>query len=304
MGGISMGISMELAERDHSGCGGSLRYGIFSRSLTSCAEVAKPMGWTIHSTVPFPMLEHRETVHQLSRFGVGPEIYFSGSTLDRLTPEAAGAVAESLRSAGIPTTTFHAPFNDISPGARDEEVRRVTVRRLRQAVSLAPLFRPLGIVMHGGYSDWLFDFDAGAWLEGAKRTFSEVTEAAESAGVDIYVENVFDEVPDHLLRLRAAVGSKRLGFCFDAGHATLFSRLPVQKWMEAFGPGLRELHLHDNRGLRDDHLPVGEGSINFRGVLLAAGDAGAKPILTVEPHREDHFPRSIVSLRAILADIA
>src|SRR3970040_1651176 len=140
MGGISMGISMQLAERDHSGCGGSLRYGIFSRSLTSCAEVAKPMGWTIHSTVPFPMLEHRETVHQLSRFGGGPE---------------------SLRSAGIPTTTFHAPFNDISPGARDEEVRRVTVRRLRQAVSLAPLFLPLGIVMHGGYSDWLFDFDAG-----------------------------------------------------------------------------------------------------------------------------------------------
>src|SRR4030067_1124861 len=178
--GISMGSSMELAERDHSGCGGSLRYGIFSRSLTSCAEVAKPMGWTIHST-----------------------------------------------------------FNDISPGARDEEVRRVTVRRLRQAVSLAPLFRPLGIVMHGGYSDWLFDFDGEAWLAGAKRTFSEVAEAAERAGVDIYIENVFDEVPDHLLRLRAAVGSKRLGFCFDAGAATPFSRLPAQKWTEAVCPGPR-----------------------------------------------------------------
>src|SRR3990170_8075355 len=187
---ICQGISFEQGFPSNSPngtvpvAGGPLRYGIFSRSLTSCAEVAKPMGWTIHSTVPFPMLEHRETVHQLSRFGVGPEIYFSGSPLDRLTPEAAGAVAESLRSAGIPTTTFHAPFNDISPGARDEEVRRVTVRRLRQAVSLAPLFRPLGVVMHGGYSDWLLDFD---------------------------------EVPDHLLCLRAAVGSKRLGFCDRLG---------------------------------------------------------------------------------------
>ena len=261
-------------------------------------------GWTIHSTVPFPMLEKRDTVLHLSRTGVGPEIYLSAATLDRLTPEAAGKVSESLRSAGIATTTFHAPFNDLSPGARDEEIRRVSARRLLQAVSLAPLFRPLGIVMHGGYSDWFFDFDGEAWLTGAKRTFSEVTEAAERAEVDIYIENVFDEVPDHLLRLRAAVGSKRLGFCFDAGHATLFSRLPVQKWIEAFGPDLRELHLHDNRGIRDDHLPVGEGSINFRGVLLAAGDAGAEPILTVEPHREDHFGRSISSLRAILAEIA
>ena len=259
---------------------------------------------TIHSTVPFPMLEKEDTVSRLSRAGVGPEIYFSGNTLDLLKPETAEKVAESLQSAGIATTTFHAPFNDISPGARDEEVRRITVRRLRQAVSLAPLFRPLGIVMHGGYSNWLYDFESEAWLEGAKRTFSEVAETAESAGVDIYLENVFDEVPDHLLRLRAAVGSKRLGFCFDAGHAFLFSRLPVQKWIHAFGPDLREMHIHDNRGLRDDHLPVGEGSINFRGVLLAAGDAGITPLLTVEPHREDHFLRSVVSLRAILADIA
>ncbi|MGB7971992.1 MAG: sugar phosphate isomerase/epimerase family protein [Candidatus Deferrimicrobiaceae bacterium] len=261
------------------------------------------MAWTIHSTIPFPMLGKNDAVSRLSLAGVGPEIYLSGHTLDRLTPGSAEAAADSLRSGGIATATFHAPFNDLCPGARDEEIRRVTVHRLRQAVSLAPLFRPLGIVMHGGYSDWLFDFDAESWLEGAKKTFSEVAEAAEAAGVDILLENVFDDVPDHLLRLRAAVGSKRLGFCFDAGHATLFSRLPVQKWMEAFGPDLREMHIHDNRGLRDDHLPVGEGSINFRGVLLAARDMGTTPILTVEPHREEHFSRSVASLRAILTEI-
>ncbi len=261
------------------------------------------MDWTIHSTVPYPLLKQESTVTRLSRAGVGPEVYFSGSTLDRLDREGAEAVAGTLRARGIATSTFHAPFNDICPGARDEEIRRVTVRRLRQAVSLAPLFRPLGIVMHGGYSEWLFDFDAGSWLEGARRTFSELAEAAEVAGVDLFLENVFDEVPDHLLRLHQAVGSKRLGFCFDAGHATLFSRLPVQKWLAAFGRDLRELHVHDNRGLRDDHLPAGEGTINFRGVLLAALDAGTRPILTVEPHREEHFSRSVASLRSILNGI-
>jgi sugar phosphate isomerase/epimerase len=48
---------------------------------------------------------------------------------------------------------------------------------------------------------------------------------------------------------------------------------------------------------------VGEGGINFRGVLLAVRDAGASPILTVEPHRKDHFPRSVAGLHAILATI-
>lgn len=286
------------------GCRGHRRYGIVSRIPMSDAEVGNPMKWTIHCTVPFPMLERRDTVDQLVQAGIGPEIYFSASTLDRLRPETAESVAESIRSAGIDTCTFHAPFNDICPGARDEEIRRVTVRRLQQAVSLAPLFRPLGIVMHGGYSNWLYDFDPEAWLKEAKRTFSEVAMAAETSGVDLFVENIFDEAPDHLLRLQAAVGSKRLGFCFDAGHATLFSRLPVRKWLEALGPDLKELHIHDNRGLRDDHLPAGEGSINFREILLAAGGAGAIPILTVEPHREEHFQRSVASLRAILAEIA
>jgi sugar phosphate isomerase/epimerase len=48
---------------------------------------------------------------------------------------------------------------------------------------------------------------------------------------------------------------------------------------------------------------VGEGGINFRGVLLAVRDAGAHPILTVEPHHKEHFPRSVAGLHAILATI-
>ena len=120
--------------------------------------------------------------------------------------------------------------------------------------------------------------------------------------MEIFLENVFDEVPDHLLRLRDAVASRRIRFCFDPGHATLFSRLPVQKWVEALAPALGELHLHDNRGRRDDHLPIGEGTVNLRGVILAAVDEGTRPILTVEPHRREHFSRAVDNLRAMLPD--
>ncbi len=261
------------------------------------------MNATIHSTVPYPMLETAGTTELIAGKGVGAEIYFTSSVLDALMPERALAAAASLRAAGVATSTFHAPFEDIWPGARDEEARRLSVRRLRQAIALAPAFRPLGIVVHGGYFNWLFDFAPDRWLEPARRSFSEIAEAAENAGVDIFLENVFDEVPDHLLRLREAVGSARLSFCFDPGHATLFSRLPVQTWADAFGPLIREIHVHDNRGLRDDHLPVGEGAINFRGVLLAVEDAGARPILTVEPHRVEHFHRAVSSLRTLLASI-
>jgi sugar phosphate isomerase/epimerase len=99
------------------------------------------------------------------------------------------------------------------------------------------------------------------------------------------------------------VGSPRLQLCFDPGHAALFSKVPVHRWAEAFGTGIGLMHVHDNRGQRDDHLPVGEGTINYRGVLLSVLDAGARPILTVEPHRKEHFARSVAGLKGILSTI-
>ncbi len=261
------------------------------------------MGWTIHTTVPYPMLENPETVRLLAGNGVGPEIYLSGETLDSLIPERAESAAENLRAAKVESATFHAPFEEVWPGARDEEARRFASRRIRQAIALARVFRPRGIVVHGGYFSWIYDFNPAKWLEPARKTFCEAAEAAEKEGVDLYVENVFDEVPDQLLRLKETVGSKRLGFCCDPGHAALFSRLPAHKWVEAFGADLREFHVHDNLGTRDDHLPVGEGSVNFRGVLNAALDAGARPILNLEPHRIEHFHRGLAALRGLLSEL-
>jgi len=259
--------------------------------------------WAIHVTVPYPLLARAETLAALAERGVAPEIYFSAADLDALGPGEAEASAAALAAAGVPPPTFHAPFEELFPGARDEEARRLAARRLRAAVDLAPLFRAAGVVMHGGYANWLYDFDPARWLEPARRTFSELAEAAEARGTTIFLENVFDDLPDPLFALREAVGSARIAFCFDAGHATLFSPLPVHRWLETLGPLVRELHIHDNRGRRDDHLPPGEGTINLRGVILAARDAGAHPILTLEAHRREHFLRGTAALQAILSSL-
>jgi len=249
------------------------------------------------------MLAREETIRSLRENGVGPEIYFSSAVLDALKPQEAERAAAALRDAGISSLTFHAPFHDLWPGARDEEARRMAVRRLKQAISLATVFRPAGIVIHGGYFGWLFDFRPDEWLESAKRSFGELAEAAEKADTYLFAENVFDDEPSHLLRLRNAVGSPRLGFCFDPGHAALFSGVPLHRWANDLGEGILQMHVHDNRGQRDDHLPVGEGTLNYRGVLLAVLDTGARPILTVEPHRKEHFSRSLSGLREILSSI-
>ncbi|HEY5577135.1 MAG TPA: hypothetical protein VIK46_02310, partial [Deferrimonas sp.] len=128
------------------------------------------MPCVVHSTVPYPMLMEAETPRMLSDAGVGPEIYLSAATLDAITPAEAESAAETLRAAGIRSLSFHAPFEDVWPGARDEEARRFAVRRLSGAIALAPVFRPAGIVLHGGYCDWLFDFQPEKWFAPARRS--------------------------------------------------------------------------------------------------------------------------------------
>ena len=67
--------------------------------------------------------------------------------------------------------------------------------------------------------------------------------------------------PDELLSL---LEGTEIGVCFDVGHAH------VSGTMDSFfahSPGFVNVHIHDNRGERDEHLPIGDGSIDFQRVL-------------------------------------
>jgi len=102
------------------------------------------MPWVVHSTVPYPMLKEPGTPRMLFRRRCRAGDLLLGGDSGRDPPAEAESVAETLRDAGIRSLSFHAPFEDVWPGARDEEVRRFAVRRIEGAIALAPIFRPPG----------------------------------------------------------------------------------------------------------------------------------------------------------------
>ena len=57
-----------------------------------------------------------------------------------------------------------------------------------------------------------------------------------------------------------------LFFHLDIGHANLFGRRP-EEFIEKFHPKLKHVHLHDNFGNADLHLPIGRGAIDWERVL-------------------------------------
>jgi sugar phosphate isomerase/epimerase len=107
---------------------------------------------------------------------------------------------------------------------------------------------------------------------------------ANPLGVKLLVENLQGEVtqPANLLQIINTGHFTDIGVCLDVGHAHLG---------EGVAPTLNELktlvrssHVHDNRGVRDEHLWPGDGTINWDETFESLKSAPQTPAGVLEIH--------------------
>ncbi len=251
----------------------------------------------VQVNLPFSMLI--ENLDGILEIGLQPELYFSGAALDLLSWKEVERATRKLQLHNIPVT-FHAPFLDLNAGAVDERVRELSLFRFNQVMELVPHFHPQAIVFHPGYDRWRFDHDVDLWLEKSLLTWRPLVEKAEALGVKVAVENVFEENPSILKRLLERMDSPFLGYCLDVGHGHLFSEVALLEWVETLGAWLVEMHLHDNHRQADDHLPLGQGNIDFPSIFHKLREKDLHPIYTLEPHGKEHLDASLKAIERYL----
>jgi sugar phosphate isomerase/epimerase len=258
-----------------------------SARLLSCVQVNAPFQHLVDGYLSLFL-----------RYRINPEIGIDATVLDRRDELPLERVARLFREHGL-AVTLHGPFMDLAPGALDEKIRQVTVRRLLQTTELVPLFRPRHVVFHVGYDDRCYGEHRREWLAGSLATWEPIIRKAEELGVVILLENVYEETPDMIATLLGAMSSKNVGFCLDVGHQNAFATAPLKDWLEALGPRLREIHLHDNHGRRDDHGPIGSGSVPFLEIFHYLVERGLRPVITLEPHAEATLWQSLEGLEML-----
>ncbi len=119
-----------------------------------------------------------------------------------------------------------------------------------------------------------------------------VVDAATAAGVPLAVE----PEPGHLLatladfhHLRQALGDpEALGLTLDIGHCQCLEPLPPADCVRAAGPWLRHVQIEDMRRGVHEHLPFGDGEIDFPPVLAALAATGYQGLTVVELPRHSH----------------
>ena len=150
-------------------------------------------------------------------------------------------------------------------------------------------------MLHSGYEKWKYAQRVDIWLEESIKTWRPLRERAALQGVKLAIENIFEDEPSNLRRLMEELHSESFGICFDTGHCNLFTKVPLQDWLDTLGGYIFELHVHDNDGTFDSHLPIGDGTFDFG--TLFDNLRGKEFIYTVEAHTPERVLKSMERLK-------
>jgi len=182
------------------------------------------------------------------------------------------------------TLSVHGPFMDLSPGAVDSKIAAATLDRFMQVMVFLEVLLPDVVVFHSGYEKWKYAGEVELWLGQSVKTWSAVMEKASRIGVKVAIENIVDTEPDNLCALVDRMADPDFGLCLDVGHRELFSELSIGDWVDGMGGRILELHLHDNHGTGDDHLPIGDGRVDFGTLFDRLKALPIDPVYTLEAH--------------------
>ena len=195
------------------------------------------------------------------------------------------AVRQALDRHGLGVVGHTAFYLPIASGI--EEIRRASLEELRRCVDV---FASIGARWMNIHPDRHAPMHSRAFfVEKNLETLAELLPYATHRGVGLMLENLPGD-----FNTAAQLGElldplPELGLHLDVGHANLMvGHSTVEELLEAYGPRLRHVHLHDNKGgAADLHLPLGTGSVDVRGAVQLLQRHGYDGTITLEVFTPD-----------------
>jgi sugar phosphate isomerase/epimerase len=231
-----------------------------------------------------------EFLNQVAENGFSAvEVFCSRAHFDYASKQEIQALAGMLRHQRLELASLHAPTSKDTSAMREsgiplsvcevERVRRIeAMDEFKRAIDVAEELPFPRMVLHMGGSRETADQRK---RDAAFSTLEHLVLHAKHVGVTLCVENTTSEMGQPAY-LRAFVEETRLTglrFNFDIGHAHVSDGEEAERIEQAFAP-MRELvasvHLHDNHGEKDEHLPPYDGSIDWENAI---------PVLQSSPER-------------------
>ena len=131
---------------------------------------------------------------------------------------------------------------------------------IKRALEAAERIPFKNLVVHLGERD---DGWSLRTIEYAETALEHLGAFAHPLGVRLLVENLLSEptTPSHLLTILEMGHLPNIGVCLDLGHAHI--TVGVAEAIATLGDHIASVHVHDNHGMKDEHLWPGDGTIDW-----------------------------------------
>ena len=167
--------------------------------------------------------------------------------------------------------TIHGLITDVNIASIHDTIRSTSVDLHRKAVEASAISGASVYVVHPGFTSWSFYRDQA--LHSLDKSLKELRLMQDEFGISICIENM--PKSDWLFYLSPGLDHNDLGTVLDVGHANICGSLDAFLAVQ----DIRHVHLHDNAGCSDDHLPLGQGNIEFEPILEMIRTRGISAVL-------------------------
>jgi len=199
------------------------------------------------------------------------EIFAARQHFDYTSREHVRELCDWFRSNPVKPFSMHAPlFPDYEMGRagapavnliHPEKSRRIdAMDEIKRALEAAEQIPFKHLIIHLGERE---DGWSQRTIDNALTALEHLGAFARALGVKLLAENLTNAptTPEHLMTILDLGHLDNVGVCLDLGHANITVGVPEA--IGVLGARIQSLHVHDNHGMKDEHLWPGEGGIDW-----------------------------------------
>jgi len=180
-------------------------------------------------------------------------------------PENFRKISDVLASTKL-KATVHAPYGDLNLATLNDPIYRESIRQITTCIERAADITDR-VTFHPGYMSPVGKLVPQKIWGLQKAALQEIGKVAHDHGVLACLENMIS-VKEFLCRdagelVGMTEGIEGIGMTFDFGHANTMGK--VAEFLPIVGKA-NHIHIHDNHGERDEHLALGDGTIDWKAV--------------------------------------
>ena len=188
--------------------------------------------------------------------------------------------------------SIHAPFMDVNIAALQEKSRTNSIEQIKESIDLANKIDAEAVVVHPGVTSFLPNkYFRKEVIDCANESMIEIGEY----GADLGVLTTFENMPafntmiyNNMVELNEFLAGHDLFMTLDIGHANHAGYAPDEMIFDS----IKHVHMHDNFGDDDAHLPFGEGSIDLKHIVNTLEKKNYDGIYIIEVNDYDSIKKS------------